>query len=660
MVDSLIAAGGSGMATSYSQGGQACVFTGCDIITRRDNSIINGSGVAWTFDTCRFYGRGSLANFGNLPSFNFTNCDFGGVHPLYTTTTGQAFLVTGGRNGVMSSVFTGCGVMPGWYLGAYTAASFDMDDTAPSTIFTFVNINGDPTQQFIGNNAGYVERDNSVLYRGTSSIRLNPRLAGKTHTYSIPFFTKNGVTYTVIGYVRKNSVYAGTTYPSLTVSGLGVAGTLTGSGTNTADTWEKITISFTQSSGADGNVSITFSTNTTDAGTVAAPALAYLDGVFVAPFVTSTRHYGYLFDTNVDRTVDPLATQTVEATVEGYTSISTLDDLYDELQLWACNHPALSLLHTTAGSTIDLGATNLVVDAAAEEAFSYDDGTLTINSTTLAAGTKFTKVQTTGTITTSGATISSLYQSNLGPSAQLVITLPLASMSVDVHNATVEVQYLAAQSGAYTLLIPPGATGVWTWAINKQGYVFSHGTFSPGAGGVFSYAPACPQIVASDGLPMYQGSTSALVQSTFSTPYSFIDIGNGTPSLQNVYDSFEDYLVTSPGMDWIVAGKDSISIFNSPGGDYLFMTGNIRLRRWHTTDANATIPAFAQSVDGTPVDEVNGPVRYLSSDTPTAVAAAVWSYMSRALTGVTSANITAVNGVTVKGTGTSIDPWNPA
>lgn len=317
----------------------------------------------------------------------------------------------------------------------------------------------------------------------------------------------------------------------------------------------------------------------------------------------------------------------------------TLDDLLDQLTLWATFNQQSALLHTVAGSTIDLGAINLVCDSAAGSVFSYAAGTLTIKTGTLAAGSKFAKVQTSGTITTAGsASISCLYQSNLGPSAKLVITLPLPGMSVDVHSASAEVQYLSGQSGVYTLLIPPGATGAWAWAINKQGYAFSRGSFSPGVGGTFSYAPACPQILTSEGSPMYQGTTSPLVQSSYSAGFSYVDIGNGTPSLQNVYDSFEDYLTTSPGMDWIVSGRDSLSIFNSFGGDYLFLTGNIRLRRWHPSDANATVPAFAQSVDGMPVDEVNGPVRYNTSDNPAAIAAAVWA----ALPGLAVRNDTAL------------------
>lgn len=42
------------------------------------------------------------------------------------------------------------------------------------------------------------------------------------------------------------------------------------------------------------------------------------------------------------------------------------------------------------------------------------------------------------------------------------------------------------------------------------------------------------------------------------------------------------------------------------------------------------------------------------------VAAAVWAYVSRTLTGVTPANIKQVNDITIDGAGTQLDPWGPA
>lgn len=107
-------------------------------------------------------------------------------------------------------------------------------------------------------------------------------------------------------------------------------------------------------------------------------------------------------------------------------------------------------------------------------------------------------------------------------------------------------------------------------------------------------------------------------------------------------------LVTANGMKWLASGKGDLSQFNSAAGDFLFMGSGWRLRRASSGDANATLQAFAQSTDGTPVDEVNGPVRYLTSDSPTAIAAAVRAELATELARLDAA-------ISSRSTQTSVD-----
>ena len=373
---------------------------------------------------------------------------------------------------------------------------------------------------------------------------------------------------------------------------------------------------------------------------------------------------------------DSAITEATQATVAAYTALETLAKVYDYschwLTLSGSNMETAGLgmqLLSYSGGVLDCGALNVVIDATAASVFSLVTGTLTIKASSLTG----TKLQTTGTITTAnGATITALYEDTNGPSAKLIITLPLANMYVCVHDGTGAEVECAVQTGVYTLLIPPGASGTWTWAINKQGYVFALGTFTPGDGGLFAVSPSCPQVMTSAGDPMYQGTTSALVQVTFSGGYAYIDIGNGTPSLQAIFDACEDALYTDAGLDWIIAGNDSTAIFNSFGGDYLFLTDGWRIRRWHAGDSLATVPAFVQSTEGIPIDESNGPVAYLTSDNPTAIASAVWAHMSAlavkaktdslifTVAGQVDANIQYVNDVAVTGNGQAGTEWGPA
>lgn len=132
---------------------------------------------------------------------------------------------------------------------------------------------------------------------------------------------------------------------------------------------------------------------------------------------------------------------------------------------------------------------------------------------------------------------------------------------------------------------------------------------------------------------MYTGTTSALVSVSIpGTTTAYIDIGDGTAPLQESFNETELALATQAGLEWLAAGKDDVSVFDSGSGDYLFLTAGWRLRRASAGDANAAIEAYVTSADGGIVDDTNGPVLYLTSNTPAAIAAAVWAYIDRELT----------------------------
>lgn len=290
----------------------------------------------------------------------------------------------------------------------------------------------------------------------------------------------------------------------------------------------------------------------------------------------------------------------------------TVSNLWDVYRNWISTFANFGSDDTWSfdGSTINLGAWDLVVSGA----------TLTGSATT----TGSISFVTTGTI-------SGVYQSAAGTSGTLSIS-GLSSAAVYVQDgAGAFVDFSASVAGTYTRSIAPGGTGAWRWIVKRPGYEHSTGTFAPS--GLTSVSPPLLQKLNADGSAMYQGTTSPLIGVSFSgTATAFIDIGNGAAALQAVFDESEDALCTQQGMAWIGSGKDDLAQFNSSAGDFLFMTGGWRLRRASPGDVNATVQAFAQSTDGTPVDEVNGPVRYLSSDSPQAIAAAVWASISRTLT----------------------------
>lgn len=88
------------------------------------------------------------------------------------------------------------------------------------------------------------------------------------------------------------------------------------------------------------------------------------------------------------------------------TTVATLDNFYDAAKFWNVtsanvNFPsATTQVATAAGTALDLGALNVVVDATAASAFAVNTGTntVTIKSSILAVGSKFSTLKTTGTI----------------------------------------------------------------------------------------------------------------------------------------------------------------------------------------------------------------------------------------------------------------------
>ena len=112
------------------------------------------------------------------------------------------------------------------------------------------------------------------------------------------------------------------------------------------------------------------------------------------------------------------------ATVNAYTTIDNLDQLYDRAKSWKVTtanieYPTISTQPVTAdGTVLDLGNRNLLVDASAGSAFAINAGTntITIKSTAaLVKGTKFSSIKTSGTVSTAnGASLKFGYENPIG------------------------------------------------------------------------------------------------------------------------------------------------------------------------------------------------------------------------------------------------------
>ena len=118
-----------------------------------------------------------------------------------------------------------------------------------------------------------------------------------------------------------------------------------------------------------------------------------------------------VLEVDVELAQDPNITEVTRATVDGYTTIDNLDQLYDRAKSWKVTtanieYPTIGTQPVTGdGTVLDLGNRNILIDASAGSAFAINTvaNTITIKSTAaLVAGTKFNSIRTTGTVSTAG------------------------------------------------------------------------------------------------------------------------------------------------------------------------------------------------------------------------------------------------------------------
>ena len=186
---------------------------------------------------------------------------------------------------------------------------------------------------------------------------------------------------------------------------------------------------------------------------------------------------------------DPYITQTNSTTVSAYTSISDLNQLYDYESYWKTTSSGIThTLLTRNGTLLDFGATNLVIDATALSVWDYNSitNTITINSSTLVATSKYTKLKASTITFRNGATATCLYETSTGPSAKLNFS-GLSSSSIYLANDTgVQQDFQSNKSGTYSEYIVPGSSGTWSWIAERYGYTRQANTFTPAIGGDFN------------------------------------------------------------------------------------------------------------------------------------------------------------------------------
>jgi hypothetical protein len=276
----------------------------------------------------------------------------------------------------------------------------------------------------------YADSDFSTRKRGLNSYRIRPeRTNTKFEVYETISVIKN-VSSRIKGSLRFDSNYGSSNPPSISFVGGGINTTFTC--TSTVNTWQDFDYDFLPTSTDDIIVTITGQSTLTS-------GYVWLDGATFYPIVQEVRHYGFVFDFNQSRTVNPLTTLT-ENQVSALSNIQNLDYLYDAATYWSVTNPSLTSyvdLVIVNGSLLDFGTRNIIINNTGT-AFDYNSATNTIilDAPTLSAGTNFNSIKTTGTVTLSTGLVA-----NLDINANIVQNTPSNLTGIYMLSATNTLTY---------------------------------------------------------------------------------------------------------------------------------------------------------------------------------------------------------------------------
>lgn len=362
-----------------------------------------------------------------------------------------------------------------------------LSTATPGALVDFVNRSADVTVQERYLRDGNIKRDNSVKTRGTSSLAIQPTALASNIQRTQSIACAAGATIRVVGYVRMDTSFwnAGdNNLPTVVLSGLG-ATAVTHTATSAANNaWEKFDISITNTSGADGNFTLTYTANakTVSTGTV------YFDGVPDSPFITKVRHYGFLFsETSPTREVNPY-TVASEATAAAYTGVTinagtkrvtfgigtadTLAKVYDYSQAWAVANIDKEVPWQRAGALLSLTSGWAVVDPVIS-GVTWGGGVIEWNTPGAISGsfdsTTF-RFNAAGTYDLSGGTFAgTINLTNTSGGGVIVIVLPsgIDYVNDDPGSITVEVAVESA-TASITNIVPGSRLQVFNVTENTE------------------------------------------------------------------------------------------------------------------------------------------------------------------------------------------------
>ena len=500
-------------------------FTDCNFASSSEIvSIYTRASVSITATRCWFAGSGASGGTGAFASgaggapIRLTDCIFSGrFYSVFTSNSVGNIIDSksdwGSTYGLyLADKLIGASAAPGGftkfestgskfntYTDVFNVAGFTLASSS-STAQLFNKSNNTATQEWYTPQCRF-SRDVATVKSSTSSLKAEKTTVDNlAQSYTFKVLAKSGETLHIVGQLQKNAAYGSSTRPSVTVSGLGVVAVSPSSSTtytmtDVNGTWEVFDMYFSQSSGTDGLLDVTFTVQSTSA-----TAVAYLSGVPIAPFVSRARHYGYLFDETLPTRTVNITTSASEATANAYTGMTvtwgasassisavsadnTFQKLYDYTQAQGCLNIASAMPVTgvgVAGAPSLFAVGNVTINAGFKinGAGSIGMGTYLL-STELAGPIAYTYTGGTWSQLTTVPTVNG-GQLNLGAAATITLVMggstifsmtPTApstyNMGGSTFTGTVDLRNAAAH--AITVQLPSGTA--YTTANNVGGVI---------------------------------------------------------------------------------------------------------------------------------------------------------------------------------------------
>ena len=402
-------------------------------------------------------------------------------------------------------------------------------------------------------------------FKETFSVKIQPKVANTAITYTFKIPATAGVAQTINPALQFDATYGTATPPTISLSGQGVTDSWTCPAT--AGQWFSHAFTFTPTSNGDIAVTVTVQSTST-AGFV------WLGGIYHYPMIQSVRQWGYQWLPQAALITDTRITLTEAAAL----ALPVVSD-----------HTAHTITITGQVTPSEALQAQLVSLAQAS------NNAIPVHVT--GDGTTFT---TTYTVVLSGAgSVSGVYTDAGGVSCYLTLSGLTATESVVLirNQAGATYSITTATGSTFTLSLPPGNTGLWSWKVVRYGYQTQTGTFSPSAGASSAVVPSIPD--------------TGITQPSAATVAGYLSLN--TPG--QLYDYCAYYETTSSGilLDRIATKSGSACdlgaygfVIDATASSVFDVTGNI---------VTVASPAFIASSVLTEVSATGAPLSLLNGAT---------------------------------------------